>query len=216
MKAPDSMDKIVTTHFHSMATVPFEWKGKVYAPRPVRVSPYLARGLGCPPMCGACCHNVSLMYLPFEELPYTVAERSITFNGKMFKVFVDDDQPKEDCKHLSQVDGRCGIHGKQPFACDFEIIRFRRDEDITQMLTGHFGRFWVLKKVSGERGAACEITPATEQNAAETVRRLKRLADWMWFFNVPHKIEQAIRYLESGAWRTGAALYLTAAGERYA
>lgn len=212
--ARESLDKVFTTHFHSMATVPFEWKGVTYEPRAVRVSPHLARGLGCPPMCGACCHNVSLEYLPFEELPYNIADREVRFNGKVFKVFSDNDQPSGvDCKHLSQENGRCGIHGKQPFACDFEVIRFRRDEDVTQLLTGHFGRFWILKRIDGERGAKCEITPASWENVRDVVRRMQRLAAWMEYFEVPHKIAPVICYLTRGDWRHGAVLHLSATGE---
>jgi Fe-S-cluster containining protein len=213
MAQNDSLDKVIPTYFGAFATVPFVWKNKEYRPRTLRVSPHLARGLSCPPMCGGCCPKFSLDYLPFEDKPYDLVEREVTILGKTFSVFSDTQKGNytSRCKNVRLDDGRCSIHGKQPFSCDFEIIRVKHFNDLTmpnQVLTAPYGRGWQLFRVDNKMGALCGIEDATQENANEAARKLRRLKGWMEYFEIPHKCDRAIAYLENGEWKNNQPIFI--------
>jgi hypothetical protein len=108
----------------------------------------------------------------------------------------DHDNPK--CRNLNFDNGRCGIHGSQPFSCDFELLRSVMSKDspramFTQKL---FGRGWAMMRVDGERRALCEMTPADEATMADVVRRLSRLELWMTHFGLgPVRVSEIKRRL---------------------
>lgn len=216
MAQNDSLDKVIPTYFGAFNTAPFEYGGKVYEPRPLRVSPLLARGLGCPPGCAGCCPRFSLDWLPFEDMPRDdIPKRTVMVNKKLYIVHSDMQKPGWHCKNVihtegTAMNGRCGIHGKQPFSCDFEIIRLKHFNalggDPNQILTAPFGRAWAMLRVDGERGALCEVTEETRLNAFEAARKLRRLAGWMEYFEVPHKVGAVVEYLENGGWILNAPL----------
>lgn len=89
-------------------------------------------------------------------------------------------------------DGRCGVHGKQPFSCDFELIRSLKFSDpekshrLTQKL---FGRGWQLLRIDGQRGARCEMLSISEQSVADVVRKLGRLKQWCEHFGLKHRVD---------------------------
>jgi hypothetical protein len=211
MAQNDSMDKIIPTYFSGFTTLPFVYKGKEYLPRPLRVSPSLARGLGCPPMCAGCCPRFSLDYLPFEDKPYDLTERKVVVNGKPFVVHSDLQDAGWHCKNVIKETGRCGIHGKQPFSCDFEIIRMKHFNSIgapNQLLTAPFGRAWQLLRVDDVRGALCEVTPISDENAQEAARKLSRLKEWMTYFELPNKVAPVIDWLEQGEYHSNRPLII--------
>jgi Fe-S-cluster containining protein len=196
----DSVDKIVTTYFAGFTLYPFVYKRKEYLPKPLRVSPSLARGLECPPMCAGCCPRFSLDYLPFEDAPYELQERQVVVNGKEFTVLSDIQEPGWHCKNVIKETGRCGIHGKQPFSCDFEIIRMKHFNQLStpnQILTAPFGRAWQLLRVDDGRGALCGVTPISKENAIEAARKLKRCHEWMQYFELPSKLQSIVNWLEN-------------------
>lgn len=207
----DSLDKVIGSYFSVVNAAPFTYKRKTYDPRPLRVSPALARGLICPPQCAGCCPRFSLDYLPFEDVPYALPSRQIVVNGKEFAVLSDLQEPGWHCKNVDMITGRCVVHGKQPFSCDFEIVRtkhFTSANISNQLLTAPFGRAWALKRVDDERGALCEITPVSYQNAQEAARKLRRLARWMEYFEVPHRIDPITLWLERGDYQSGKPLLI--------
>ena len=219
MARSDSLKKIIPTYFAAFNYQQFSFAGKLYLPRPLRVSPHLARGLGCPAMCGGCCASVFFLdYIPAEGRPMVETgmnfiERTAFVNGKNFSVLSEMQTGNDNrhCKNLNMADGRCGIHGLHPFSCDFEIIRLKHFNDLTQpnqVLTAPYGRAWNMLRIDYERGAMCTIEGATQEHANESIRKLRRLEQWMDYFEIPHKIEPAIKYLEEGEWQSGQPLII--------
>lgn len=202
MAERDSLDKIVTSYFATLTAEPFTWRGKDYQPRTVWVSPGIVRGFTCPEGCGGCCPRFSLDYIAPDGVPvgHPLTMRVVEFNGRQVEVWsdmqTDHDNPK--CRNLNFDNGRCGIHGSQPFSCDFELLRSVMSKDspramFTQKL---FGRGWAMMRVDGERRALCEMTPADEATMADVVRRLSRLELWMAHFGLdPVRVSEIKRRL---------------------
>lgn len=214
----DSIDKIVTSYFATLAAEPFQYKGKEYLPREVYVSPGIVRGYTCPPMCGGCCPRFSLDYNVSDNLPsaekHLLTPRMVEFNGRHVEVWSDmqkdHDSPK--CRNLNWDDGRCGIHGNQPFSCDFELLRsltFKASNrtNFTQKL---YGRGWAMTRVDGQKKALCEMTPANPDTIADVDRRLARLGTWMKYFGLnPKRVSYIRQHLDQIA-ETGKPLIITA------
>lgn len=203
----DSIDKIVTVYFRAVTRVPFTYKGKTYKPQALRVSEGVFRGFTCPAGCGGCCPRFSLDYIPSEELPPDpdgrIKQRFVEFNGKRILIYSDlqTDHSDHHCVNLRKDDGRCGIHGRQPFSCDFELIRLAITEIPTRnnnMTTRLFGRGWALKRVDGERGALCDIVPATSETVADTIRKLERLNTWASHFGLKTVVPDIIQWAKHG------------------
>lgn len=197
----DSLDKVIGVYFSLVADEAFEYRGKRYYPRKLQVSPLLFRGFTCPPGCGGCCPRFSLDYLPSEMRPadLELTPRAVEFNGYQICVLSDMQTDHKDyhCRNLDKSNGRCNVHGRQPFSCDFELIRFLEFQDearpnvLTQKL---FGRGWQLLRVDGERGALCEMTPVDDHTIAEVVRKLKRLKEWCEHFRLSHRVDPIIEW----------------------
>lgn len=196
----DSIDKIVTVYLASVCSEPFTYKGVKYTSRPVTVSPLIFRGFTCPAHCGGCCPRFTLDYLPSEAAPYPLQQREIPIDNRLVKVLSDmqETNPNHHCKNLERITGRCLIHGKHPFSCDFELIRFisfRRKISLTQKL---FGRGWAMKRVDGKRGALCQMIEPDEYSVAEVVRKLKRLKQWADYFGIKTRLDIIINWARNG------------------
>ena len=209
----DSLDKIIFQYFSSVTNEIFTYKNKFYFPKTLSISPLLLRTGICVSGCGACCQNYTLDYLPREaedNSPYPLKERMIEFNGKQFQIFSDlqDDHSDFNCRNLikdvshpqySQFPGGCGIHDRHPFSCDFEFIRFftaKKPEGINRVNTSKFTRGWIMKRIDGIRGVMCEMKPATEESRAVAVRKLKRLKEWVDYFQLENKVQKIIIWAE--------------------
>jgi len=204
MPQRDSIDKIVNSYFACVTAEPFTYNGERFEPKRLRVSPYIFRGYTCPAACAACCGRFSLDYLPkpLEAHPYRLTKRTVEFNGSNILIYSDaqDDHTNHHCRNVKD-DGRCDIHGEHPFSCDFELIRFLRYSSaahaniLTQKL---YGRAHAMLQVDGEtRGAKCEMLPSTDETAKDVARKLKRLKMWCEHFNLKHKVDAIIAYVES-------------------
>lgn len=204
MSYRDSIDKIVFSYFASITTRPFTYKGNTYHPRQLRVSPGLFREMHCPPMCGGCCQNFTLDYLPFEHHPYKLQPRTIQFDGKNVLIYSDlqEDNPSHWCKHLQWEDGRCAIHYQgKPFTADFELIKFlvsKKPDGRNQLTQKVFGRGWSYKRVDGGQGQLCYMTEPTAESTRDAVRRMKRLKVWAEYFGVHHCLDELIAWMETG------------------
>jgi hypothetical protein len=200
MAKVDSIDKIVSTYFYAVTNEPFEYKGKTYQPKSLTISPLLLRGFTCPEMCAGCCPRFSLDYLPGSQMPYELERRLVSFNGTMIEIF-SDLQLDNTSYHCINVDkkGRCSIHGKQPFSCDFELIRFLIFSDETapnHLVQKLFGRGFSMMRIGGERGALCKMTPATKESINEVVRKLRLLEKWCLHFGLQkNKVKAIIDYV---------------------
>lgn len=186
----DSVDKIVTNYFAALTAEPFEWRGKTYEPRDLWVSPGIVRGFTCPAGCGGCCRRWSLDYIEPDGVPtgHPLATRAVEFNGREVEVWSDmqKDHKEEMCRNLNLDNGRCNIHGSQPFSCDFELLRaiLKKDGSRAEFYQRLFMRGWNMKRVDGERGALCEMTEPSPESVADVDRRLARLETWMQHFGL--------------------------------
>mgnify|MGYP001161966508 CR=1 FL=1 len=194
MPLVDSIDKIVDSYFSVVADEPFVYKKKQYARRSLTVRPTIFRGFTCPAKCGGCCPRFSLDYLPSELTPYKMSKRTVEFDGRSIEIYSDMqlDHNNHHCRNLNMSNGRCGVHGKQPFSCDFELIRsikFDNPDRANRLTTKLFGRGWAMLRVDGERGALCEITPISEESVQDTIRKFKRLKEWCEHFGLKHRVD---------------------------
>ena len=201
MALVDSIDKIVTSYFAVVAAEDFTYKGKLYKKKKLTVSPMIFRGFTCPANCGACCSRFSLDYLPAdkEAHPYELIQRKILFNNQDIIVYSDTQENlnTHHCGNLNQENGRCGIHGKHPFTCDFELIRSlkfgseKRSNRLTQKL---YGRGWNMLRVDGDRGSRCEMLAPDEHSVNEVIRKLKRLQSWCEHFNLKCHVPEILKW----------------------
>jgi Fe-S-cluster containining protein len=194
MAQRDTLDKIVESYFAAITTHPFIYKGKTYEPAPLRVSKGLLRGFTCPAGCGGCCPTFSLDYLPSENAPYELIERTVDFNGKKINLYSDMQKENKHfkCKNLNLENGRCGIHGRQPFSCDFELIRFINRQGVWHVNEQLFSRGWAMRITDGGTGAKCTITEATQETAEDVARRIRRLCEWADHFGLQNHKGTAI------------------------
>lgn len=201
----DSIDKIVMSYFRVVTTETLRYKKFVFEPKPLRVSEGIFRGYTCPEGCGGCCPRFSLDYLPTEDFPPGVelTPRDISINGRMVRVWSDlqVDHTSHHCRNLNHENGRCRIHGRQPFSCDFELIRTSISEDDGKpngLNTRLFGRGWAMLRVDGGRGAKCTITPPDRASVADCVRKLQRLKQWADHFQIRTCLDRIIEWAASG------------------
>lgn len=204
MARADTITKIVESYFAVVTKEPFTYRGRTFKPKTVRVSPGIFRGYTCPPMCGGCCRSVfTLDYLPGEDKPPTTSPRKVEFNRRKITVHTDPQEGNDGdhCKNLRPTNGRCKIYPVRPFSCDFELIRssiISNPERPNQLTVRLYGRGWNMMRVDGERGALCEITPATEKTKADTLRKLRRLQQWAKHFKLKTWLPEIIKYVEGG------------------
>lgn len=203
----DSMDKVVETYFAACTAIPFHYKNKEYKPRPLVVSPNFFHEYSCKLGCAGCCPRFSLDYLSPEPRPEgaTHQRRQVTVGGVTRTVFsIMQKYPRDDgrrhCDNVNMETGACMIHGKQPFSCDFETLRFVSQPNHNWLGTRNFGRGWAMLRIDGERGALCEFPKqATEKARDEAIRKLKRLDLWMATFGLrANYIEHIVRWAEKG------------------
>ena len=203
----DSLDKIIGIYFTCVTAEPFTYKGREYSPKTLRVSPMILRGYTCPPMCAGCCSSVfSLDYLPqdLEKWPHNnLQPRMIKLNDWEMPIYSDlqlENQGARFCKNVRPSDGRCRIHGRHPFSCDFELIRFLEFQgDTRNILTQKlYGRGWAMMKVTGDRGALCEMLPVDDFTKKEVIRKLNRLKTWVEYFNLKHKVDPILDWVKTG------------------
>lgn len=209
----DSFSKIANTYFAAITTQPFDYKGKTYNPRPLKVTSHVFRPISCPPMCGGCCQKASLDYLPEElaRVPFGSIKpwpelREVEFNGRKYTIYSDTQTDNDDkyCRHRREEDGRCDIHANHPFSCDFECIKFYMTKKPgesgvpNQLLQRPFPRKWSYIRVDGGKGGLCESQPVTDESVKDAARRLRLLRIWADYFNVSHCLDEIIEYVASG------------------
>ncbi len=155
MPHSDSIDKIVSIYLASVCKKPFRYKGQIFKPKPLTISPLIFRGFTCPAKCGGCCPRFTLDYLPSETEPYKLESRRVEVNGVEFQIMSDTQQDRRDhfCRNLDKTTGRCAIHGQHPFSCDFELIRFIRYEEKVVQTQKLFNRGWAMLRVDNHHGA---------------------------------------------------------------
>lgn len=202
VKFTDSIDKIVKIYIRVVTTQSFSYKGEIYDPFHIRISPLIFRSYTCSPNCGACCFCFSLDYLPSEDGIYTASLRKVEVNGKVFGIHSYLQEGKSNfCSYLSNNDGRCTIHSRSPFTCDFELLRFSISKNANRphtLSTRLYGRGWQMKRITGERGALCTIEDYDPSVIPDIVRRLTRLREWASYFQISTCLSTIINWIETG------------------
>lgn len=226
-KSRDSVHKVITSYFAAVTSETFQYRGQVYRPRRLVVHPTLFRGYECPAGCGGCCSNHSLDYVPTEPLPESAAQwfepRQIDFNGGQVTVLTDDNRHHANadggkCRNLLLENGRCGIHEDgNPLSCSFELLKFLhhskplppvrpRHSDLiladrppppVDFTTRLFARGWKMRRVDGQRGALCSITPASQDNVPGILAQLRRLQVWTDHFGLQTKIPRLLDWCQT-------------------
>ena len=65
------------------------------------------------------------------------------------------------------------------------------------MLSKLYGRGWAFKRVDGERGAKCEMLPANPERINEVLRKLRRIKQWIEYFELDSWIDKIIAWAET-------------------
>lgn len=200
MAQTDSMDKVVRTYFAAMASQPFTYKKQIITPKPLHVGENFFHDYTCKLGCAGCCPRFTLDYLDHEPKPDIagIGRRIVEVNGVAVGVNTYAQGPKADrrfCDHVDLPTGACGIHGRQPFSCDFETLRFVSFADKVWLGTRPYGRGWNMLRVDGARGALCEFPKTASAGAlAEAQRKLTRLAGWLEAFAIPHRVGDVLAW----------------------
>jgi hypothetical protein len=199
----DSVEKVIQSYFAGVCRTAFQYGGKTYEPKNLIVSHLIFRGYTCPEHCGGCCPRFSLDYIQGESIhPNIKGEgRTILFNGHEVPVYSDmqADHNNHHCRNLIHENGRCGVHGKQPFSCDFELIRFIHQRDRVILTQKLFGRGWAFLRTDNKRGALCEMLPVTKETVEDVIRKLIRLKQWAEYFGVDHCLDAVIDWAKAGS-----------------
>ena len=198
----NSLDKIIFSYMAAVCKEPFTYNDKEIQPKPLQVSPLIFRGFTCPAMCGGCCPRFSLEYLPTEARPRTdkMEAYTVMINSKPVVLHHDpqDDHDDHHCRHLTKEDGRCLVHSKRPFHCDFELMRVFVSPHQNRLSQQMFGRGWAFLRIDGRRGALCTITPADPASLDEVLRKLKRLKEWAEHLGIVTWLDDIISWVASG------------------
>jgi len=198
----NSLDKIIFSYMAAICKEPFTYNGQEVQPKPLQVSPLIFRGFTCPANCGGCCPRFSLEYLPTEPRPKSdkMVAYTVSINSKDIVLYHDPQADHNDhhCRHLCKDDGRCLVHSKRPFHCDFELIRVFIKSDGIRMSQQMFGRGWAFLRIDGNRGALCTITEPDTESVDEVVRKLKRLKEWADHFELVTWLDDIISWAATG------------------
>ncbi len=61
-----------------------------------------------------------------------------------------------------------------------------------------FSRGWAMKRIDGDRGALCGMTPVDDSTVSDVVRKFKRLLEWATHFGIDTCIPEMIEWAETG------------------
>ena len=64
---------------------------------------------------------------------------------------------------------------------------------VTQQL---FSRGWNMKRIDGQRGARCEMTPADPDTVRDVMRKLGRLQEWADHFSLSTRIPEIMAWVD--------------------
>lgn len=193
----DSVNKIFETYIGQIVKKETEILGVVYQPRNIYVGLNVFRDVGCPSDCGGCCSRFSLDYIEPEAKPAGIELEERIVEGKsVFSYNHTPDKEKHYCDMINLIDGRCKIHGFQPFSCDFELLRFRNFQTEVRISTSLYGRCWNLLRVDGVRGGLCQISDIDKKHKGEVMRKMLRLKQWIDYFGFETRIDDIIEYVD--------------------
>jgi hypothetical protein len=203
----DSVDKIIRPYLACTTKDRVRYKGEVFEPKRLQVSPLIFRSFSCPPMCGACCNTkFTVDFLPTEKAPPGLVERMVEVNGKEYKILseLQKDTPGEHCCYLNFENGWCKVHTTHALTCDFELLRFivRPSQSSNILLQRLYGRGWNMERVDGERGAKCVQGGWNADVRDDIIRRLYRLRKWADYFEIKTVIYDIVKYVETGPHKT--------------
>jgi len=205
----DGLTRMFMQNLASVSLEPISYNGETVQPKPLVVRKRIFCDFSCPSHCGACCVRANLEYLPFEWYPKEAIPITVIVNGKEFLTYQDrqEDNNTHWCRHLNMSDGRCGVYpdknfpGKPeyPFSCDFNLMQVHNmhtkdGREGWALTTALFGRPWHMLKITGDKGAACEMLEVTQSSIIGTRRRLSRLYKWADYFQLNTRLPEILEW----------------------
>ena len=162
------------------------------------------RDYSCPAKCGGCCLKFSLDYFEgerwekFKSLYPDQVSRFKLREVDGVKVWTDwqNDNETRWCRHLDMKEGRCGIHQSNPFSCEFELMKLMDKSGKTTLIKKLFGRGWNLQRVTGEKGALCEMLPFNSSKIDRDVELLEELCGYGDRFGIKTKLKRVVEFLK--------------------
>lgn len=212
MAQDNSIDKIVESYFWAVTKHDFFYKRGKWIAKPLHVSPHFFHEYTCKLGCAGCCSSrFSLDYLPTDPQPEGLKIKLVNINGiekSINTIMNKNNKSSKHCDNVNPNTGACIIHGKHPFSCDFETLRFVHYPDHSWLGVRPYGRGWNMLRIDNDRGAVCDFPKiSTDQARLEGIRKLTRLKQWTDYFNLETHIPDIIEWAEKGISDT--TLYLT-------
>jgi len=179
-------------------------------------SPEFYRTLICPTGCGGCCLSFTKDYLKgsvrwnlfkqsYPELVHLFSGRQS--NGVTLYTYSESEKGIHFCSFLDG-EARCKIHQSNPFPCEFETIKLRKEVnayrkgfDCTTLHDrGGFGRGWSFKTFSG-KGSLCKFKPMKEITLEVYSKKLSLIKELQEFYFLikgypSGKLETLVKFIE--------------------
>lgn len=122
-------------------------------------------------------------------------------NGQSFTIYTFsntehqiDQHGKHRCAFLNLENGYCGIYDQRPFLCDYAPVSVRQYANHNVLSNGPFGRAWNRIRVTGQKGAACTYTLATDDSRKDIIRKLTELKRWADYFCIETHLDEIINW----------------------
>jgi hypothetical protein len=220
IRGSDSTHKILSI-LGMVAKIPIEFEmTKTTPPDVVEVSRAFFREMSCYGMCGGCCRQWTLDYLPEESTHFCnyypdidVVRRDIIVNNQAYPIVtLSGPVPPVArgitwCSYFDPDEGNCQIHLMNPLSCQMPLITVRnysRDGKTYAVLTkSPFGRGWNMVHYGSkwdhlrgsDRGVPCQqLGSFSEKQFFENdLPTLARLCRWAEYFQIPTYLPDLIQ-----------------------
>lgn len=117
-------------------------------------------------------------------------------DNQVFMSDLQDDHTNHHCRNLNMENGRCMIHGSNPFSCEFELMKIQTMgiykyvkgfENHAVVIKKLFGRGWALTKIDGTKGAICKMIDFNYEKFLRDIELLKELREIIKGFGKENK-----------------------------
>lgn len=172
----------------------------------VSVSDLFYRDYTCPEGCGGCCSRFTLDYMAeskrWEDFKKLYPDEVPKFYMRRVKdvLFFTNWQTgnfSNFCEYLDRENGRCKIHGANPFSCEIELIKFIDYKDRCVVIKKKYGRGWNMMRIDGKRGAVCEMLPFNEAKLPRDIELLEELLSIQNAMKLESHLKEVIQNIRS-------------------
>lgn len=214
----DALTYLLLNVFPALAKESITYNGETSTARSLYISPYIFATKSCPAGCGACCTTGTLDYIPSEEHPEDVVEKTIKVNNKDILILSDNQKDNTSiwCKHLELPDARCGIYSVRPLMCDLPWLGAKQESKLNRWNFGlhQFSRGFNYKQINDYKdnfriwnntrsGVACgPRLQVTEESVTNCRRKLRRLQSWIDHFQIANYMTEIVSWAEQEPYPT--------------